>query len=112
MIPPLYWAASNSTVSTLRVVDKQCGNIQAFLKSKKNIVTVSISARGSTTFFFTSFEYFLVSTRRISFYLNDLENYCSPSRILRIANELLNSFFNKKIKKMTDLGSIFSRQSI
>ena len=34
MIPPLNFAASNSTVSTLLVVDKQCGNIHAFLKKR------------------------------------------------------------------------------
>ena len=48
MIPPLNFAASNSTVSTLLVVDKQCGNIHAFLELKKIIVTVSIIARRST----------------------------------------------------------------
>ena len=35
IIPPLNKAASNSTLSTLLVGDKQCGNIQAFLKIKK-----------------------------------------------------------------------------
>ena len=41
MIPPLNKAASNSTVSTLLVGDKQCGNSHAFLKNKY-VVTCDI----------------------------------------------------------------------